>query len=254
MAANKEVLAIGCHPDDIEEFCGGTLILLKQAGFAITMAVMTRGESGSRAVSAEEIIKIRDQEARNAAALLGANYINLGFADEKLEVKPGNTRKLVEVIRGVNPVAIFTHPVIDYMSDHENTGRLVLEAGPAAKHPNYETGTAPAIEKLPFLYHWDMQDLKDTNGQYAHVGTIVDISKVIEEKLGAFGQHVSQMGFSEHRKTSDVTQKARLWGRIRGNQVGVLYGEGFNQQFMAGYPSGNFLAEVLGIDKVYSLR
>lgn len=251
---NKTVLAIGCHPDDIEEFAGGTLLLLKDKGFAITMVVMTRGESGSRAVKAEEIIKIRDQEARNAAALLGANYINLGFADEKLEVKPGNTRKLVEAIRGVNPVAIFTHPVIDYMSDHENTGRLVLEAAPAAKHPNYEAGTAPAIESLPYLYHWDMQDLRDTNGQYLPVGAIVDISEVIEEKLRAFGQHFSQMGSSEHRKTSDVTQKARFWGRIRGNQVRVLYGEGFNQQLMAGYPPRNFLAEVLGVDKVYSLR
>lgn len=83
MPANKEILAVGCHPDDIEEFYGGTLLLLKQAGYGVSLVVMTQGESGSRTVSAEEIVEIRDQEARNAAALMGANYINLGFIDEK---------------------------------------------------------------------------------------------------------------------------------------------------------------------------
>lgn len=255
MPVNKEVLAIGCHPDDIEEFCGGTLLLLKEAGYGLTLAVMTQGESGSRVASAEEIAKIRDHEAREAAIALGAKYINLGLSDEKVEVNPDNTRKLVKVIREVKPQIILTHPVIDYMSDHENTGRLVLEAGPAAKHPNYEADTtASAIDRLPYLYHWDPQDLKLPTGQYAPIGTIVDISSVIEDKLAAFAKHSSQMGFSEHRKTSDVVEKARLWGRIRGLQVGVSYGEGLNQQLMAGYPTRNILAEALGIDKVYSLR
>ena len=255
MSTTKEVLAVGCHPDDIEEFAGGTLLLLKEAGYNITLAVMTGGESGSRTASKKEIVRIRDLEARSAVAMLGADYINLGLEDEKVEVKPENTRKLVEVIRHVNPAIILTHPITDYMSDHENTGKLVLEAGPAAKHPNYVATKAPAIDRLPYVYHWDMQDLKTPGGQYASVGTIVDISEVIEQKLKIFGQHVSQMGFSEHRPTSDVLEKARLWGRIRGNQVGVMmYGEGFNQQLMAGYPTKNILAEVLGTDKVYSLR
>jgi len=37
------VLAIGAHGDDLEEFCGGTLALYAQAGHKVTMCVVTDG-------------------------------------------------------------------------------------------------------------------------------------------------------------------------------------------------------------------
>lgn len=255
MAANKEVLAIGCHPDDIEEFVGGTLLLFKKAGYTVTLAVMTRGESGSKVVSAEEIARIRDLESRKAAAMMGVNYINLGFCDERVFVDDESTKKLVKVIRERNPQVILTHPTTDYMKDHENTAGLVLSAAPAAKHANYETDTqAGYIGLLPHLYHWDMQDLKTPEGQYAPMTTLVDISEVIEEKLDILGQHESQAGSQAHRQKGSMLHKARLWARIRGYQIGVEYAEGFNQQLMAGFPVSNSLANALGLEKVYSLR
>lgn len=254
MSTNKAVLAIGCHPDDIEEFCGGTLLLLKKSGFEINMVVMTLGQNGSKTLSAEEVSQVRDQEAKNSANLIGANYINLGLSDEKVEVKSENTLKLVEIIRQINPLIVFTHPTIDYMSDHENTGKLVLEVLPAAKHKNYAQTDAPALETLPALYHWDMQNLKTSAGQYYSVGTIVDISNVIEQKLQALGKHASQTGFLDQGETRGAIEKARLCGRIRGFQIGVSYGEGFSQQLMVGYPTKNILAINLDQELVYSLR
>lgn len=259
--ATKEILAIGCHPDDAEEFVGGTLLLLKQVGYSVTLAVMTQGESGSRTVPAAEIIRIRDQEARAAADILGARYVNLGFTDERVFEDDRSTQELVRLIRDVDPAAIFTHPhTLDYMADHKNTGRLVLAAGPAAKHSNYEAGTSSLpIDQLPYLYHWDMQNLVDEGRQFAPVTTVVLINEVINQKIAAMACHISQSGGTAHRQlTEDLGTKVRAYAFIRGMQAtqrfANVYGEGFNQQLMAGYPGDNFLGRALGLDRVFSLH
>ena len=41
-----KVLVIGGHPDDPETCCGGTMLVLKNAGFDVTAVYLTRGESG----------------------------------------------------------------------------------------------------------------------------------------------------------------------------------------------------------------
>lgn len=48
----KKVLAIGGHPDDMEQFAGGTLALLTKEGCEVFIAAMTAGECGSRQLPA----------------------------------------------------------------------------------------------------------------------------------------------------------------------------------------------------------
>ena len=252
--ANREVLAIGGHPDDMEEFAGGTLILLKKAGYGITIASLTDGACGSKTVGPDEIISIRLKEAEKSAKMLGANYRNLGIRDGGIEYNLENVRKLVKLIREVNPEIIITHPAKDdYMTDHWHTGALVLWAVPEACHPNFVASTnAPAIESMPYVYHTDPQGLTNSDGQIAQVNTIVDISYELEEKLAAFSLHESQLGFLSHRKKENAVNKARRWAVTRGEQIRVEYGEGFNQQLNAEYPRKNILFEMLP-GKVYIL-
>lgn len=108
--ANKHVLAIGGHPDDMEQFAGGTLILLKKAGYGVTIAALTDGACGSHTKSPQEIVSIRLKEAEEAAEKIGAKYFNLGIRDGSIEYNLENTRKLVKLIREVNPEIIITHP------------------------------------------------------------------------------------------------------------------------------------------------
>lgn len=255
--ANKEVLSIHGHPDDGEQFAGGTLLQLKKAGYGITIAALTDGACGSHTQADEEIIALRLKEAQDAAALLGAKYVNLGIRDGSIEYNLENTKKLVKLIREVNPEIIITHPTEDYMTDHSHTGRLVLWAIPEAGHKNFEADTnAPPIEGLPYTYHTDPQGLTFSDGQIARVNTIVDISDVIEQKLKAFATHKSQMGFLFQRETQEgepaAARKTRRWAIIRGEQVRIPYGEGFSQQLHAEYPRNNILVEMLP-GKVYTL-
>ena len=45
------VFAMACHPDDIEFMMGGTLILLKEAGYRIHVMNLANGSCGSALVS-----------------------------------------------------------------------------------------------------------------------------------------------------------------------------------------------------------
>ena len=250
---DAKVFAIGGHPDDMEQFAGGTLILLKYAGCDVTIAALTAGECGSKIVSGPEIKALRLKEASIAAKLIGAKYINLDIPDGSLDYDLKTAQKVAGLIRDVNPDIIITHPVDDYMTDHFHAGRLVLWAVPEAGHPNFSTASkSPAITKQPYVYHTDPQGLTNAKGQIVKVNTIVDISDVIEEKLKAFAAHKSQMGFLAHRNKPNAVEKTRRWAITRGEQVRTGYAEGFYQELAAEYPKKNILFEILK-DKVTNL-
>lgn len=246
----KKILAIGGHPDDVEQFMGGTLMLLAKAGYEITVAAMTDGACGSHELSAEEIVKIRKEESENAAKLLGAKkFISVGIKDGSIEYNLENVRKLVALIREIQPDIILTHPTDDYMTDHWHTGALVLWAVPEARHENFEApGTV--IPAYPHVYHCDPQGLTLSDGQIVRVNTIVDISTVIDEKMKAFAEHKSQLSFMDSH--DDTIHKTKRWHITRGEQANVEYGEGFCQQLKAEYPKTNLLKTLLE-DKVFTL-
>ena len=52
----KKALIIGAHPDDPETGCGGTMILLKQAGYEVVSVYMTKGEGGIIGKTPDEAI------------------------------------------------------------------------------------------------------------------------------------------------------------------------------------------------------
>ena len=72
-----DLLAIGVHPDDIELSCSGTLLRHIDHGKTVGLLDLTRGELGTRGNA-----DIRDEEAAEAARLLGAAFRqNLAMPD-----------------------------------------------------------------------------------------------------------------------------------------------------------------------------
>lgn len=252
----KRILAIGAHYDDMEQFCGGTLILLKKKGYEVLITVLTSGECGSKKLPAKEIVSVREKEAKIGARMIGANLLCLGIRDGCVPYDLPTAKKLIKLIREYQPEIIITHPTVDYMTDHAHTGQLVLWAVPEATHPNFPVNTkAPSLDVQPYVYHTDPQGLIGPDGQITRVNTIVDISGVIEQKLKAFGSHKSQIGFLVVDSSGikiDSVEKTRRWAITRGQQVRVEYGEGFNQQLLEQYPRKNILIELLG-DTVFTL-
>ena len=63
----KVVLAIGAHPDDIEFYMAGTLLLLKKAGFEVHYLNVASGNCGSVQYNSMTTRSVRLTEARAAA-------------------------------------------------------------------------------------------------------------------------------------------------------------------------------------------
>ena len=63
------VLVAAPHPDDDVIGCGGSLIKLTRAGHRIIIVYLTSGEAGSIDHTKEELLLIREREARQAARI-----------------------------------------------------------------------------------------------------------------------------------------------------------------------------------------
>src|SRR5690349_2701204 len=73
-ADHRVVIAIGAHPDDIEFYMAGTLLLLRQAGWETHYLNVASGNCGSARLDAATTRAMRIREARAAAQTLGAVF------------------------------------------------------------------------------------------------------------------------------------------------------------------------------------
>ncbi len=82
------VLFVGAHPDDIENFGGGTAARYADEGHNVFFCIATNGNLGSSSLSKEEIAAVRSKEIENAAAVIGAKTIELGLGRPVAELSP----------------------------------------------------------------------------------------------------------------------------------------------------------------------
>lgn len=88
--ANRTVMMISAHPDDIEAMSGGLIVQLGQQNTRVVYVIVTNGDKGCTtsqyyncsSLSSVDIAAIRQTEARAAAALLGVHdVVLLDFED-----------------------------------------------------------------------------------------------------------------------------------------------------------------------------
>jgi LmbE family N-acetylglucosaminyl deacetylase len=75
---DMRVLAIGAHPDDIELLCGGTMAKYTKNGHKVTIVTMTNGDKGHLIIPPEELGRMRLEEGRRGASILGADHMWVG--------------------------------------------------------------------------------------------------------------------------------------------------------------------------------
>jgi hypothetical protein len=76
------------------------------------------------------IASIRHQEALNAAKIIGAELIRLGFDDEFLLDSVETRHAFIEAFRQARPDVIFCHWREDYNPDHSISGMIADECAP----------------------------------------------------------------------------------------------------------------------------
>ena len=183
----KRVLSFGTHPDDIEIGCGGTELKLIKQGYQVTHVFVTSGESGSQALSREELRATREREAVAAAAMMGISDVRfMGFEDGLTEYTRSMKLEVVDVIRSIRPEIIFTHSPQDNFPQHQVVSKLVHNAIIHASGPWYqETKEKPWDTPVVLGYEvWFPMNKWQT---------AVDITDTIEFKLKALACHQSQI-------------------------------------------------------------
>lgn len=250
MTSSAAVLALFAHPDDAEFLCAGTLAHLADRGARITIAAMTAGDCGSTILPAAKICRIRRNEARRAAQLIGASFTCLEEKDLLVLYHAPTIRKTLELVRKVNPDLVLTHSPVDYMVDHETTSRLAQSGCFAAMAPNFRTGArrpAKATRAVPHLYYAQPFGGRDIYGTEIRSRVFVDITSTFELKERMLACHASQHAWL--RAQQDISRPGdplREMAERAGALSGFRLAEGFRQHLGQGFPQNNLLGRLFG--------
>src|SRR6516162_6930699 len=99
----KVAIAVGAHPDDIEFYMAGTLLLLKKAGFETHYLTLASGNCGGTEYNGPATRSIRNTEARAAAKILGAEFHPCLTDDLEILYSLELLRALAAIIRDIKP-------------------------------------------------------------------------------------------------------------------------------------------------------
>jgi len=193
------VLALGCHPDDIEFGCGGTLIKYARAGHEVYAMVMTEGHAGG-----DQAVRRAEQEA--AAEILGCKQLFWGgYSDTELPLNRELIHKVESTIAEIDPDFIFIHYFDDTHQDHRTLAKSTITATRYTRNVLFYEGPT-------------------TNNFTPTV--FVDITDEESDKIAALEAHASQVGKTNIGDLSivEVVHAAALF---RGTQARVKSAEGF---------------------------
>jgi LmbE family N-acetylglucosaminyl deacetylase len=218
------ILAVGCHPDDLEVGCCGTLALYAKQGHKVFMCHVANGNRGHVVIMPDELRVIRTKEAENAAEIIGAESINIDVND--LEVDSHNqdiVKKVIDVIRYTEPDVIITHDPEDYMNDHREVSKLVFDASFSSSVPHMFTENPAYAGIVPVYFMDTLAGVNFLPTEY------VNVTETIEMKLKALNCHQSQIKWMLEHDKIDFLDFVKTCSKYRGLQCGVPYAEGFKQ-------------------------
>lgn len=243
------VLAVAAHPDDIEFYQAGTLLLLKDAGCEVHMWNVANGSLGSMNLPPEEIAEIRSEEARGAAMLAGGKWHPPLFGDLEIFYDKTSLARVSAVIRSIRPQIILTHSPADYMEDHQNVCRLVVSATFSRGIPHYISDPPqPPSQDSVAIYHAAPHGLTDGYRNVFRPHFLVNVSSVIERKKAMLFCHRSQSRWLEDSQgvsyVTGMLESARIMA-ARG-ECGE-FAEGWCRHSHVGFSPADFdpLGEVL---------
>ena len=221
-------MVVVAHADDAEWGCSATVAKWCAEGWEVVYVLCTDGSKGSDdpGMTGCRLAKIREQEQRNAGAVLGLReVVFLGYADSLLQPTLELRRDIAREIRRYKPdVLICGNPVRHLAGngyighpDHYAAAEAALSAVfPAAR----DRLTFPELLEQGLEPHkvkevWVM-DHRDPDN-------FVDVSGYLDIAIEALKQHQTQVG------GEDVELHMKNWRSKIGEKVGFQYAEAFKR-------------------------
>jgi LmbE family N-acetylglucosaminyl deacetylase len=195
----RRALCLVAHPDDIEFYCAGAVLMMSGHGATIDFVLATSGDKGARDTtrSRAKVARIREREQELAAEILGvANVRFLRHPDAELVESLELREAFVREIRATRPDVLLTFdPNVPYRfhPDHRVVGRVALDAAwPSARDPlTYPKAGPPHETAEAWCFGGQDPNLE------------VDVGEVMVEKIEARLAHASQ--------TSNPASLIRRW-------------------------------------------
>ncbi len=94
MAEKYNVLLVGCHPDDVELGCGGTILKHIERGDNVSVLVMTKGDNGNHHPELEE--------CNNSMKVLGVKNVYFG------DFKDGFSEEASDKFKNISIITYYT--------------------------------------------------------------------------------------------------------------------------------------------------
>ncbi len=186
----KRALCVVAHPDDIEFYCAGAVLLMTAHGATVDFVVATSGDKGARDASRSraKVARAREREQEIAAGILGVKDVRfLRHPDAELVESLELREQFVREIRHTRPDVLLTFdPNVPYRfhPDHRVVGRVALDAAwPCAR------------DALTFPKAGDPHETAEAwcfGGVQPNLE--VDVSDVLPTKIEARLAHSSQTG------------------------------------------------------------
>lgn len=215
-------LVVTAHPDDSDFGAAGTLALMVEQGWEVTLLFCTRGEQGGFDPGLhEEMPQIREREQKAAAAVLGIGDVRFldGYRDGWLQPTYDLQKDIVRVIRQVRPDRMLIQSAERWYEripashpDHLAAGEAAIRAiYPAAENqfawPELisEEGLAP----ISVPEFWVMS--------HPRAGHVVDITEVFERKVATLQEHRSQT----HHLGEELRNRLHSWASQLGRSHGL---------------------------------
>jgi bacillithiol biosynthesis deacetylase BshB1 len=219
------ILAIAAHRDDVEQTCGGTLLVQQSLGWRTAILDLTQGESGTRGSAAE-----RQAEASEAARILRVSHREaLDLPDGSLQNTLENRLKIAAVLRRLRPRVVILPYWQGRHPDHYTSATLGYEACFAAGLAKLDIPGAPH-RPYKILYASLYADVRPT--------FVVDITPHIETRLQSLLAYRSQYGNQQQGAglfvpEEEIRERTFATARHFGLLAGVRYAEPFVQKEVA---------------------
>jgi LmbE family N-acetylglucosaminyl deacetylase len=234
----ERVLAIAAHPDDIEFVMSGTMILLGRSGYGLHYMCIANGSCGSALHDAATTIRIRRDEARRAAHLLGATVHESITSDLNIFYDRPTLARLAALLRQVGPSIVLTHSPEDYMEDHMNACRLAVTAAFSRGMPNFPVDPpTPPFQGDVTVYHAQPHGNCDGLGRPIRPDLFVDVTELMAEKTELLACHQSQRAWLDESQRMDsylqaMSDACAEVGRMSGR---FEYAEGWRRHSHLGF-------------------
>lgn len=183
------VLAIGAHPDDVENGCGGALLRHLDLGNRVVILVLTQGEEDGSPSQ-------RCGEVELSARLLGARAILSDLSATEVTDCEDAIKVIERVVEAFEPDIVYTHSPHDLNADHRGTYRATLIAA----------------RQAPTLYCYPSK----TSTVEFKPGFFVEITEYLEKKKEMVSLFQTPETNRPYLKGSFVESAAIYWGRFAG--------------------------------------